>query len=90
MTELQKVFDGSDFEPFAYSGRGMYGKYCLAFRVSDLASFIAEIVANVQDGTLRVDHDDIRSMKVDNLGRDTVVYFPYIEFVDTEEEEEEV
>lgn len=86
MSELQSIFNGTDNEPFAYIGRGVRRSNCLAFRVVSLPDFMAQVVSSIQDEQVRIDPNDIRSMKVDRLGMDMVVYFPYIKFVESNED----
>lgn len=72
-----------------YSGRFMYGKTCLGF-VSDnylkaglsISNWLyknhPEQAENIINNLLK------KSINVDHLGHDMVVYFPEIKFVDTE------
>lgn len=88
MSVLQRMFDGSeDFEPMSYSGRGMFDRKCLAFRVSELNNFLAEIFYSVEPEDLNEIGEMFRNMRTDNLGLDMVVYFPHTEFVEPEEED---
>jgi hypothetical protein len=86
--ELYDVLNGIDDEhkPFKYSGRGMYGKQCIAIRLdsnSDLWEFAVELAqAEVFPG----------APKTDSLGRGIVAYWPGIDWDESQansNEEEE-
>ncbi len=93
-SQIKQFIESAGYETFSYSGRGMYGTKCLAFRVEndnttkELFTIIQHIIDNVN-----FDNDEDRldciytlcikfkNAKTDSLGRDMVVYFPYIEWV---------
>lgn len=81
----------SEYDAFHYSGRGMYGKSCLAFRCTELKEFFRDLLYTLdgKDVNLASLAEEFGSMKTDSLGMDTVIYFPYTSFVEEEEEEEE-
>ena len=78
----------------SYSGRFMYGKRCLSINgsLSDCMRAIADNIALAQrEGT----EDDILSYmqnilvyKSDNLGRDVVLYWPKVEYVEDDHNED--
>lgn len=80
---LQEMFDGSEHEPQPYSGRFMYGKECLSFRVSDLGEFLSDIFYALENSDYDISAlgEAFRHMKTDSLGMDMVVYFPRIPYV---------
>jgi uncharacterized protein Yka (UPF0111/DUF47 family) len=57
-----------------YSGRGMYGRECVAVTARTVTEALAQVV-NVTD-----DIDDIRWLvthfRTDSMGTDTIVYWP--------------
>ena len=68
--DLQEV---ADMVPHAslrkdYSGRGMFGKTCLAITTRGSATEIIELAAEKK----------IRGAKMDNMGMGFVVYWPHI------------
>ncbi len=77
---LQDILESAGYEVQSYSGRGMFGNYCLAVRVSSLTDLFADILD--LDDFSSCDFSEIadafRSSEVDSLGRDTLVYFPNI------------
>jgi len=92
-TDLQFLFVNAGFEVQSYSGRGMYGKQCLALTV-DREDSVSQVFAELLDQATELnDLDDMRHMvevikegmkaaKTDSLGRDQVLYFPNVEYVD--------
>ena len=76
-----------------YSGRGMYGTQCIgfigdinAFKLGfDLRDFLNDFIADGNE--LGEDLlDTLRNSKVcmDNMGRDSIIYFPNIKYIDDE------
>lgn len=88
---LQQVFELMEAEPRAYSGRAMYGQRCLAI-VTDIN--VGEVFGRVLETMTeqKIIHEDphqcnviaeaFRGMRTDSMGRDIVIYFPDIQFVD--------
>lgn len=67
----------------SYSGRGMFGKQCLALCIEyyfqNIFGFIAECVAIIDDESERLDVAKIFSQtRSDSLGRGSVYYWPDI------------
>ncbi len=96
-SNFQVALEDFEYKVFNYSGRGMYGKQCLAvnlagnevmFLCADMLEYVVDNPEVVEFGALEFS-DAIRSMKTDNLGMGSVIYFPEIEFVDDESAEEE-
>jgi len=85
---------GEPVELSDYSGRGMYGKYCLAvtgLELRDLLRAVALFAGDVDSERLA---DDIDHLRQDSMGRGSVFYFPGVDYIsDTpsgyENEEEE-
>lgn len=95
--DIKELFESAGYEPMSYSGRGMFGRRCLAVRVSEhvfnvLLDVISEFACEADDLNYQtLDHllTDLRGAKTDSLGFDTVLYWPGIDWEDDEEEEEE-
>ena len=99
---LQSILETvGDYHVRSYSGRAMYGRECLGVEVDgDLGPMIADVIKNLGDmtqyDTFSENGDAIdkvaaafASMRTDNLGRGTIVYFTEVEYVKEEEKEEE-
>lgn len=88
-SQLQTMLEDLDFGTVrSYSGRGMYGKECLAITGCDLGTLMGFLVGSASDG-VDVDFVTVRqleSIKQDSLGMDTVYYFPGVEYVEDSEE----
>lgn len=90
-TALQELFENNDIKFRSYSGRGMYGKECLAVTTDqfDGDNPVATVVEIVQlmldDVTCNSDRndilDDLRRSYMDSMGRSNVIYFPHIKIV---------
>ena len=78
---IQNVAELYSLTPRSYSGRGMYGKTCLGVVVENQNSFISLIMENIDDENLEDIADKFLGMKIDNIGRDYIIYFPNIEYV---------
>jgi hypothetical protein len=98
--DFKDILD-QEFDTYSYSGRGMYGEKCLAITISREAS-IAGVTAQIMysfDYEFKNDRlNDLVSIfersKTDDMGRDTVMYFPNIEWIwddsnETEDEDDE-
>jgi hypothetical protein len=84
---FQQYLEQRGYEPRCYSGRGMYGKTCLAITIEgnvlqqmmDMAYAIG-----MQEGEST--DDEIVEMPfnvlTDSMGLDTVVYWPNVPFVE--------
>ena len=74
-----------NFEVRSYSGRGMYGRECIAINVDDP-------VQAMQDLAWYAGEQDIQmpsQVSWDSMGRGYVVYWPWETFVDDGEDDEE-
>ncbi len=98
---LQKAIEDGGFEPRSYSGRAMYGRRCLGVEIDrnqSIGNVVAAILESIADDDCRSNEqglreiaDGFRDMRWDNMGLDTIYYFPNVPFVsDDEEEDEEV
>lgn len=81
-----------------YSGRYMYGRNCLGVvgQVGDLLRFVLEIVpalkseydGNYGDQPSVTYHDEWFDVRSDNMGMDTIFYWPEIEVVKDEPDDQ--
>jgi Ran GTPase-activating protein (RanGAP) involved in mRNA processing and transport len=96
---LQNILEDMDVRVRSYSGRGMYGKSCLGVTIDqDLGPFLSDLMQEM--GNLDPDNgeeldaytdicDAFRSMRTDNMGMGTIVYFQRVEFVSEESDDED-
>lgn len=100
---LVKIIRAADLEVRDYSGRGMFGKKCVAIQVEretspfNIAASLAATALQVlsRDG-FEFFIEDLADLRVseDNLGHDTILYFPLVEWqeeydIDGPDEEDE-
>lgn len=91
MQEL--IEDTESSRPRSYSGRGMYGRECLAVDVADgVFALVADLITAARelddDATFDVLEEALRHARTDSMGRGQVLYFPGIPYVDEEDEDE--
>lgn len=80
MTEVANMVEAlreAGHEPYSYSGRGMYGRRCVAVDVPSGASMLELGYAL---GLRGVDPSEFGEAKTDNMGLGIVVYWPYAEW----------
>jgi hypothetical protein len=75
---LCNILDEMNYDPYSYSGRGMYGKSCLAINL-DNDGQLWELALE-----LGREHAHFPAPKTDSMGKGIVVYWPSIQW---EEEE---
>lgn len=79
MDQLQELLDSIGLTPTRYSGRGMYSNDCLAVVVKDNAlQTLAAIIEAAP--SVKIAAKIARDLRMDNLGHDTVLYWPSIPF----------
>jgi hypothetical protein len=70
----------------AYSGRFMYGKTCFGVvgSITDLLGFIAALAIKLNDDNMADVMFDciVQDVRTDNMGYDTIFYFPSLSVVD--------
>jgi hypothetical protein len=88
------------FESRKYSGRGMYGKYCFGIDIGDKDPYQA--VAEIMKACMEYELDNFGdthtanlliergAIKVDSLGRGSIVYFPEFVFIEQETNEDDI
>jgi hypothetical protein len=95
-SQLQKILEEAGHDCYSYSGRGMFGKSCLAF---NYGGSWGEVYGDILEAALEQAGDkgfdetglveSVRQMRSDSMGTSTVFYFPRTEFVDEEDSEED-
>ncbi len=68
MSDLAKKLKEAGYEPFSYSGRGMFGAQCVAVTVPDLQGSMFKLGSSIGIGP--------STPRTDNLGHQYVVYWP--------------
>ncbi len=93
---LQSVMEMAELNPYAYSGRGMFGRYCVGVNVDSLGSFLRGITTaafefSVEDENFDYDDfaDELGNIRQDSMGTGVVLYFPDVDFVKDEDEDED-
>jgi hypothetical protein len=90
---VQEVFEDAGFECRSYSGRGMYGRSCLGVELDrgiHLGEFVSEVILELTHHPEGYDQVAFafRSMKRDSMGLGEILYFPQIDFVGEDEDED--
>lgn len=82
---MQEILDNAGVDYFAYSGRAMYGKKCLAIQIkhsghhNPLLQLISHLIDEAaEEGEANVLADALNYAQTDSLGLDIVLYFPRI------------
>jgi hypothetical protein len=76
--ELRDIIQQAGHDSRSYSGRGMYGKSCVGVVVEEVMPAIADLVLGCEDteqAYLLIDR-----VKSDNMGCDTILYWPSVEW----------
>ena len=95
-SELQELLKNVNYNPQSYSGRGMYGKECLAIVTNDkekevLSEIFIYLVRNNYDSTEIVSLvNALKEYKSDSMGKKYVYYWPYEKFEDEGEDEDTI
>jgi hypothetical protein len=88
MNAIQEVAENMGIRCFSYSGRGMYGKRCLALDIDGDTSLIGAVVEIAAELAQAGEDDalgDLRDGVTDSLGLGTVLYFPGVPYDDSGE-----
>jgi hypothetical protein len=93
--KLIQALEDAGYGPYSYSGRAMYGRKCVGVTVKrDVSAFrlAAEIAVALLDGDITQgpnDVEDLARLRVceDGMGLDSVIYFPGVEWKESDEEE---
>lgn len=92
-TKIIEALEDAGYEPYSYSGRGMYGKKCLAVNISHSVWKLCMNFNSALDSFCECNEiEDIRfhmrDASVDSMGMDFVVYWPSVKWIDLDEEAE--
>ncbi len=89
MHPLQKLLEELDYDCKSYSGRGMYGKYCLGVEVTNTNNMISSVIRNIIFDKEEI-ADAFESMKTDSMGKEnTIVYFTNVEYTSNDDDDDE-
>jgi len=87
--KAKDIFLNLGLEPREYSGRGMYGAYCLAVETDDRSS--APLIIDATEEMLNADYTkqdisdiliELKRVRTDNLGMGYIHYFPNLPWVE--------
>lgn len=81
MRTLKDIIESAGYQTRTYSGRGMYGKECLAVSLHDVSEqeFYADLIEKTDGSDAKQVSSALRNARMDNLGRGTILYFPSIQ-----------
>jgi len=78
----------TDLVPISYSGRGMYGAYCVAVVCENPFHVIGTLIETFED--MRTYNDElVINARIDNMGLQQVIYWPQLPWTSNLDEEEE-
>ena len=77
-----------DDDVFAYSGRGMSGVECLAIRFDSVEDLVSWAFAMGEESDYKLVRWLARGVKIDEMGRGVVAYWPEIAPVEIETDDE--
>lgn len=72
VARLIEALESEGYDPSSYSGRGMYGKSCVAVRNVTVWEIAKTLFTEEYDG----EFDDLPEPQQDQLGRGIVLYWP--------------
>jgi hypothetical protein len=72
------VLEEAGYEPTSYSGRGMYGKFCVSVQGDDVS--VWEVARSLRLNHLADEDLDIPEPRQDQLGLGIVLYWPSYPF----------
>lgn len=86
---IRKAADLCGIELRPYSGRGMYGTRCIGLDcdnpVSATIDLVDALINTVDASDLDECIDALRGAKTDSMGRGSIVYWPKLEWVESED-----
>lgn len=85
MSDIQRLAEEFGMNVRSYSGRGMMGRTCLGIVVDD-ANKLFELFYNLGARDREMPAGSVRS---DHMGLSTIYYWPYEEYVESEEDSDE-
>ncbi len=82
-SDLQTCIEEAGYECRSYSGRGMYGKYCLGVDLDgSVYGFVADVMLHAEGSTDTMNEiaSHFHNMETDAMGLGKVVYFRNVEY----------
>lgn len=77
---IKDIIEAAGYTTRAYSGRGMYGKECLAVSLDiSTQAFYADLLESTDRSHTKTITNAMRDGRTDSLGRGIILYFPNIE-----------
>lgn len=77
--EFITIAENAGLHTCTYSGRGMYGKECMAIAAGSLQEGLAQLIEGIPTASLDTDAATIvRGFRWDSLGDGVVIYWPDI------------
>lgn len=88
---LVEFLEEAGLDPYPYSGRGMFGKQCVAVTVSSIGRLFADVLLSVESTGANAEElsEVFEGMRYDNMGHDYVFYFPRVGWSGDEDLDEE-
>lgn len=76
---LKEIIEAAGYDTRSYSGRGMFGRECLAVSIDVSESeFFSDLIDVTDSSNIRIVSDAMRNVRTDSLGRGTILYFPSV------------
>lgn len=98
--DLTDAIDGAGYQPRSYSGRGMFGRKCVGvvteqgmspFKIAaDIALHLVSSSGSHSSAEEKLHELTELNVKQDSMGLDTIIYFPDVQWEDSQTEDEEV
>jgi hypothetical protein len=93
-SQLQQALEACDYECRSYSGRGMYGTYCLGVEIGDITDILrlgVDVCEYLTDNDMSIDsvRSALDNAQYDNMGRGYIVYFTRVKYAEDDIEEPE-
>jgi hypothetical protein len=91
--KIVDAFETAGYEPRSYSGRAMYGAHCLGVECDNGAGLMAELAVSIAEqasdpAEVAEIMQHLTSPRGDSMGRGSILYWPSIEWMDGEEDED--
>ena len=82
-TALKEIFEGMAYEVRDYSGRGMFGKRCLAVTCDNPSGWIAEVFLYLAENKTPYEEiiqvaEILKDSRTDTMGHASIIYWPAI------------
>lgn len=92
-----EVLRAADLRVRSYSGRGMFGKTCVAVEIeNDIGELFSEVLESIsnyssdeQNEAIELCVKNFRRMMTDSMGRGQIAYWPSVEYTEEHDEDED-